>query len=444
MLLWGLLAAVALAAVCYALLSPQPTRGERDMLLPDGYTLDDYRVEEVTEVQCNVDADCVTPPEYMLRSSCPFTSICVENRCNVVCPTRLGDAGADGGASEPAVQQYTRADYDAKMNYLAHYDPVAEAKEDAEAQAAYEQAVKDWEAAVAAAKEAGTKEPAAPKPPVPRPKRIWPPQNTAMPLDGAILPWHRIVAYYGNFYAKGMGVLGEYPEEQMLEMFRKEIKKWEEADPNTPVMPAVDYIAITAQASAGKDGKYRARMPHDQIDKALGIAEKLNGIVILEVQAGFSDILTETKSFGDYLKHPKVHIALDPEFAMIHKDKRPGLVVGTVSAAEVNEVADLLAKIVRENNLPPKVLIVHRYTKAMLTNATAIKTHPEVQVVIDMDGWGPEAKKYSTYNSWIRPEPVQFTGFKLFYKNDTWGTGRLLTPGEVLKLTPSPSFIQYQ
>jgi hypothetical protein len=81
----------------------------------------------------------------------------------------------------------------------------------------------------------------------------------------------------------------------------------------------------------------------------------------------------------------------------------------------------------------------------MVTRATSIEPLPEVQVVIDMDGWGPADRKYSTYNSYIHPEPVQFTGFKLFYKNDIKREGsRLLKPEEVLKLTPQPSFIQYQ
>ena len=64
---------------------------------------------------------------------------------------------------------------------------------------------------------------------------------------------------------------------------------------------------------------------------------------------------------------------------------------------------------------------------------------------MDMDGGGGQAKKFSTYNSFIYPEPVQFTGFKLFYKNDTLKPGTtLLTPEQILKLSPRPIYIQYQ
>jgi hypothetical protein len=186
-------------------------------------------------------------------------------------------------------------------------------------------------------------------------------------------------------------------------------------------------------------------MPHDQIDKAIAVAEKIGGIVILEVQAGLSDVMTEIKTLEPYLKLPQVHLAIDPEFAMKRRKARPGSVVGTVDATEVNEAIAYLSGIVREHDLPPKVLLVHRYTRPMVTNATDIEPTPEVQVVMDMDGWGGMSNKYSTYNAYIRPEPVQFTGFKLFYKNDRkWEGSRLLTPKELLELMPVPSFIQYQ
>lgn len=271
------------------------------------------------------------------------------------------------------------------------------------------------------------------------------PAEAPYPKHGAILPFKRIVAYYGNFLSKGMGVLGEYPEDVMLEMFRKEIAAWEAADPETPVLPAIDYIAIVAQGSAGRDGMYRARMPFTEIDKAVALAEKVDGIVILEVQAGLSDVMTEVKTLEPYLKMPQVHLAIDPEFAMKRRGAPPGQVVGTVSAEEVNEAIAYLSEIVRAEKLPPKVLVVHRYTRPMVTQAADIAPTPEVQVVMDMDGWGGMSNKLSTYEAYIVSEPVQFTGFKLFYKNDRkWEGSRLFTPAEVLELLPRPVFIQYQ
>jgi len=101
-----------------------------------------------------------------------------------------------------------------------------------------------------------------------------------------VLPFNRIVAYYGNFYSTGMGVLGQYPVPQMLAKLASTTAEWKAADPSTPVIPAIDYIAVTAQGSAGADGKYRARMPDSQLDKAVDLANQVHGIVILDVQGG--------------------------------------------------------------------------------------------------------------------------------------------------------------
>lgn len=273
---------------------------------------------------------------------------------------------------------------------------------------------------------------------------LWPVTDAPYPLPGAILPFKRIVAYYGNFYSTRMGVLGEYEEDVMLAKLKEEKAAWEAADPTTPVVPAINYISITAQGSAGKEGLYMLRMPDSQIDLALELADKVDGIVILDIQIGFSSLEKELPLLEHYLALPNVHLGLDPEFHMIGSES-PGHVIGSYDAKDINYAAEYLAKLVRDNNLPPKVLIVHRFTHDMVTNYQNIRPLPEVQIVMDMDGWGFAAKKINTYNSVIYPEPVQFTGFKLFYKNDLKPPStRMLTPAEIIELTPSPSFIQYQ
>lgn len=272
----------------------------------------------------------------------------------------------------------------------------------------------------------------------------WPVKDAPYPKAGAILPFKRIIAYYGNFYSTKMGVLGEYPEAQMLDMLRGEKRKWEAADPTTPVMPAINYIAITAQGSPGREGNYMLRMPDTEIDKAIEIAKKIDAIVILDIQIGFSSLEKELPLLDKYWAMPNVHLGLDPEFHMIG-DEPPGHVIGSYDARHINYAAEYLAKFVREHNLPPKVIVVHRFTQRMVTNYQNITPLPEVQIVMDMDGWGPPAKKLNTYQQFIVPEPVQFTGFKIFYKNDLKPPStRLLTPEDLLKLSPRPSFIQYQ
>jgi len=270
---------------------------------------------------------------------------------------------------------------------------------------------------------------------------LWP-VKTVYPNYGALLPFNRIVAYYGNLYSKGMGVLGEYPEDVMLDKLNVEVKKWQTAEPSTPVIPALHYIAVVAQAGAGRDGKYIARMPDKEIDKVLAMAQKINGIVFLDVQLGGSNLQTELPLLEKYLKLPNVHLGIDPEFAM-KNGQRPGTAIGTLDAGDVNFAANYLSQIVKDNNLPPKILVIHRFTKPMLTNFGNINPLPEVQIVIDMDGFGGQGNKLNTYKQYISKEPVQFTGFKLFYKNDS-ARGLLLSPEQLLKLTPIPLYIQYQ
>ncbi|MBW8334702.1 MAG: hypothetical protein K0M40_21985 [Prolixibacteraceae bacterium] len=273
---------------------------------------------------------------------------------------------------------------------------------------------------------------------------MWPIKVQPYPLNGAILPFKRIVAYYGNLYSKKMGILGEYPPEEVWRRLNIEVAAWEKADSATPVQPAIHYIAAVAQGIPMKDGKYTKRMPEMQIDSALAIAKMGNAIVFLDIQVGHSNVQNEVPLLEKYLKMPHVHLGIDPEFAM--KDGIvPGRKVGTMDASDINFCTEYLAKLVKENNLSPKILIVHRYTQGMVKNYKNIVLRPEVQIVMNMDGWGEPVLKYSTYNRYVYREPVQFSGFKLFYKNDLKKSPhRMLTPPELMKLKPQPIYIQYQ
>jgi hypothetical protein len=268
------------------------------------------------------------------------------------------------------------------------------------------------------------------------------PVKTVYPNYGALLPFNRIVAYYGNLYSKGMGVLGEYPENIMLEKLNQEVLKWQRADPSTPVIPALHYIAVVAQAGAGKDGKYRARMPDSEIDKVIEMAKKNNALVFLDIQVGLSNIQAELPTFDKYIKMDNVHFGIDPEFYMKNGGP-PGKAIGSMDAEEINYAANYLAKIVKDNNLTPKILVIHRFTKPMVTNYQNITPLAEVQIVMDMDGFGSKGAKLNTYKQYIQNEPVQFTGFKIFYKND-FEAGGLLEPKDLLKLSPIPLYIQFQ
>jgi hypothetical protein len=269
------------------------------------------------------------------------------------------------------------------------------------------------------------------------------PVKTAPPLAGSILPERRIIAFYGNPLSKRMGILGELPPDKMLERLDKVLAEWQKADPSHPVQPALHLIAVVAQGSPGRDGKYRLRMTDSLINMVHSWAQKKNALLFLDVQVGLSTVQEELSRLLPFLMRPNVMLGLDPEFSMKSGDK-PGSKIGTMSAADVNYAIKLLAGIVKQYNLPPKVLVVHRFTRRMLTKSKEITLDPRVQVVIDMDGWGPPYLKYDSYRTYVEAEPVQFTGFKLFFHNDAKKGDPILTPDEVLLLNPKPLYIQYQ
>ncbi|MGM8360798.1 hypothetical protein ACSV4D_02665 [Flavobacterium sp. ARAG 55.4] len=269
------------------------------------------------------------------------------------------------------------------------------------------------------------------------------PVKAPYPLPGALLPYHRIIAFYGNLYSKRMGVLGEYPKDEMLAKLQEEVTKWQAADSTVITIPALHYIAVSAQAAPGKANRHNMRMPFKQIDTVLSWAKPINALVFLDIQVGHSTVKEEVSQLEEYLALPNVHLGIDPEFSM-KNGEIPGTKIGTFSADDINDAIDILAKIVREKKLAPKVLVVHRFTQGMVTNYKAIKTVPEVQIVMDMDGFGSQVLKRSTYLRYIYREPVQFTGFKLFYKNDNWNDWKMYTPEQLLQFTPKPSYIQFQ
>ena len=274
--------------------------------------------------------------------------------------------------------------------------------------------------------------------------KTWP--TAPAPLPGSILPSNRIVAFYGNPLSKRMGVLGEYPSAQMLTKLDDAVRDWQRADPETPVKPALQLIAVVAQGSPGKDGMYRLRMDSALIEKVYGWAKQRNALLFLDIQVAKSTMQKELPRLMPFLSRPDVHLAMDAEFSMHHAKEgmAPGKKVGQFDAADINWVSEQLQQLVTEKNLPPKILIVHRWLKPMILHADKIAVDPRVQIVMDMDGWGPPWMKFESYRDYIDLDPVEYTGFKLFFHNDVKRGDRLLTPAELLWLRPRPLYIQYQ
>lgn len=272
----------------------------------------------------------------------------------------------------------------------------------------------------------------------------WPVANAPAPLEGSILPAKRIVAFYGNPLSKRMGILGEVDSAKMLARLDSEVVAWNKADPDHPVQPALHLIAVVAAADPGPSGKYRTRMDSTLIRRVYNWAKMRNALLFLDVQVGTGTLKEELPRLLPWLKNPDVHLAIDPEFSM-KGGQKPGTIIGTFNAEDVNYASSLLQDLVTKENLPPKVLVVHRFRRNMLTGYKRIKLDPRVQLVVNMDGWGTPDQKRDSYREYVWKYPVEYTGFKLFYHNDRRLKGStLMSPADVLALDPKPIYIQYQ
>ena len=269
---------------------------------------------------------------------------------------------------------------------------------------------------------------------------LWPVDGPA-PLPGSILPARRIIAYYGNPLSKRMGILGEFEPEEMLRKLDADVAAWTRLDPEHPAQPALHLIVLVADGHPGSSGKYRTRHDSAMIEKVYGWARSRNALLFVDLQVGQSTLQYELPWIEKFLVRPDVHLGIDPEFSMKNGGV-PGRRIGTYDAADINYASRYLAALVDKHKLPPKILVVHRFTPGGVTNARKIALDPRVQIVMHMDGFGPPWMKRDTYWRDIKREPVQFTGWKQFtkLKNDRPPTPR----GDILKLWPVPLYIQVQ
>ena len=269
---------------------------------------------------------------------------------------------------------------------------------------------------------------------------LWPVKGPA-PLPGSILPAKRIIAFYGNPLSRRMGILGEFDSDDMLRKLDAEVAAWNRLDPSTPAQPALHLIVLVADPHPGRTGLYRTRHDSAMIEKVYGWARSRNGLLFLDLQVGRSTLQHELPWIEKFLVRPDVHLGIDPEFSM-KGGGVPGQRIGTYDAADINYATRFLAGLVDKHKLPPKILVVHRFTRHGVTNYKKIALDPRVQFVMHMDGFGPPWSKRDTYWRDIKREPVQFTGWKQFTKakNDKPPTPR----AEILRLWPVPHYIQIQ
>jgi hypothetical protein len=265
-----------------------------------------------------------------------------------------------------------------------------------------------------------------------------PPGPPQLPRGGrTLLPRYRIVAYYGAPEDAQFGQLGIGTPDAAARGLLAQAARY--AGGGRPLQPAFELIATVVTAAPGDDGNYRYRQPDAVIDRYLAAARRAKALLILDIQPGRADFLQEVRAYDRYLRQPDVGLALDPEWSM-RPGQVPGTVIGSTDASVVNRAAAQLARIVKQDDLPEKLLIVHQFTPGMIRHKRRLAQHPGVALVVNVDGFGNPPNKISKYRLFARRRAAWYNGFKLFYHEDT----RMMRPRAVLRLRPPPDVIIYE
>jgi hypothetical protein len=268
--------------------------------------------------------------------------------------------------------------------------------------------------------------PAKPKPP------------PELPRGGRrIFPRYRLVGFYGAPQDDALGALGIGSPEQMAARLRKAARPYRRG--GRPVLPTFELIATVASGAAGKDNSYSYRQSAAVIDRYLKAARKQRALLLLDVQPGRTDFMTEVRRLRPWLEQPDVSLALDPEWR-VGPGQIPGKVIGSVRAAEVNRVIRYTRAIVRQRKLPQKLLLIHQFTPDMIPDKQKLLRPRELAVTLNIDGFGDQPNKIAKYDELSATARRFHHGFKLFYEEDT----NLMTPKQVLRLRPRPEIVVYE
>lgn len=272
--------------------------------------------------------------------------------------------------------------------------------------------------------------PPAPEP-TPEPAATLPDGSTSIFGDGKFL-----VAYYGTAGTGALGVLGEDPPERAFQRLTKAAAPFRRK--KQPVQPVFELIVSIADRSAGPGGDYSHDIAREQVQRYIDAAHEHGALLLLDLQTGRSDFLTVAKRWAWALKDPYVGLALDPEWRM-GKGQVPGTRIGSVGAAEVNRVSAWLRDLVRENDLPQKLFVLHQFRTDMVKDIQKIEPRRGLVMVQHVDGFGTPGQKLDTYRAVARPGQF-FMGFKLFYDEDV----RRMSPADVHRVRPKVRFVSFQ
>jgi hypothetical protein len=252
-----------------------------------------------------------------------------------------------------------------------------------------------------------------------------------------IFPAHRVVAFYGAPGDPRLGVLGTGAPDRIALAAKRQAAAY--GSGSLPAVPALELITTVATSSPGADGLYSARQSAAVVRRYLSAARRAQELLILDLQPGRGDFLTQARIYQQFLRDPDVSLALDPEWQLA-PGQLPDQQIGSTDAATINRVSAYLAGIVADGRLPQKLLIVHQFTDDGIRQRDQIVPRAGLAITINVDGFGDPPNKIARYHAIADLPAGLYHGFKLFYTHDV----HLMSPGRVLRLLPRPSLIVYQ
>lgn len=255
----------------------------------------------------------------------------------------------------------------------------------------------------------------------------------------SLLLEHQVVAYYGNPYTAEMGVLGTGDIESVAARLQRHADQYDSLNGPTDVIPAIHLVYGVAQYHPTDNGLYLQYVDDTIVQRYIDLIQERDMLLFIDLQIGHSTVPAEIEKIVPYLQHPAVHLALDPEFAM-QNGAVPGQDIGSLQAADINHAQAVLQEIVMEHRLPPKLLVVHQFLDGMVRNADAIQPHDHVDLIIDMDGFGPSHVKRVKYDRYANRPYAAHAAIKLFFQHDP----DLMPEEDVIALEPRPAVVIYQ
>lgn len=262
------------------------------------------------------------------------------------------------------------------------------------------------------------------------------------PTGGYLALGKHYTAMYGHPGAPQLGVLGEQGVRASIERVGRLTRKYQRAAPRSDFVPTFEVIATVASASAGKDKNYSTESSIKKLLPLVDAAEKAGVYVILDLQPGRTDFLTQAKQYRSLLERPHVGLALDPEWRLTKKQKHL-VQIGSVTAAEINRTGDWLAELTRTKKLPQKIFVLHQFSTSMIKHRKRLDTsHPELATVIHVDGSGPQGAKQGTWKHLRQGAPRGVGwGWKNFVDEDS----PMLTAQQTWRqVRPHPDLVSYQ